>query len=117
MSVEKAKKNYLDRTAPRKMNCCESVAHAFKDSIPLPDKELQNYSQFGSGRAPEGYCGAVYAAKRLLEKSGSQKAAEFPEAFKKVAGSAKCREIRSLRKISCLECVEKAAKAVEGKDL
>ncbi len=117
MSVEKAKKNYLDRTGPKKMNCCESIAHAFKDTIALSEEELQACSGFGGGRAPEGYCGAVYAAKRLLEKSDSQKAAEFPEAFKKIAGSAKCREIKSLKKISCLECVEKAAKAVEGKDL
>lgn len=115
MSVEKAKKNYLDRTGPRKMNCCESVAHAFKDSIPLPDEELKNFAWFGGGRAPEGYCGAVYAAKRLLEVSGSQNSAKLVEIFTAIAGSVKCREIKALKKLSCSSCVEKAAEIVEGK--
>lgn len=115
MSVEKAKKNYLDRTGPRRLNCCESVAHAFKDNIPLPDDELKNFSQFGGGRAPEGYCGAVYAAKRLLEVSGSQGSAKLVEIFKTIAGSTKCREIKTLKKLSCPGCVEKAAEIVEGK--
>jgi hypothetical protein len=115
MSVEKAKKNYLDRTGSKKMNCCESVANAFKDRIPLPDEELKNYAQFGGGRAPGGDCGAVYAAKRLLETSGSQDSTKLVEIFKTAAGSTKCREIRALKKLSCSGCVEKAAEVVEGK--
>ena len=98
------------------MNCCESVAYAFKDQIPLSDEELRSYAGFGGGRAPEGYCGAVYAARRLLEIAGSPKAAGLPAVFEKAAGSAKCRKIKALKKISCLECVEKAARAVEEKD-
>jgi len=97
------------------MNCAQAVAHAFKDRISLPEEELKSYEKFGGGRAPEGYCGAIYAAQRLLEASGSEKAAELRVFFQNIAGSFKCREIRSMKKITCLECVEKAAEAVEGK--
>ncbi len=113
MSIEKAKKNYLDRTASKKMNCCESVAYAFKDAIPLPEEELRSYAGFGGGRAPEGYCGAVYAAKRLMEKSNAPKVTVFLEAFAQMAGSTKCREIKAVKKIPCIQCIEKAAEAVE----
>ena len=98
MSAEEAKKNYLGHSGPRRMNCAESIAHAFKNKIPLSDEELKNYKNFGGGRAPEGYCGAIYAAKCLLEKSGSEKAALLPEIFRNIAGSFKCREIRTLKK-------------------
>jgi len=96
------------------MNCCESVAYAFKDKIPLSDEELRSFSGFGGGRAPEGYCGAIYAAKRLLETAGSQEASKISGIFNEFAGSAKCREIKTLKKISCLACIEKAAETVEN---
>lgn len=115
MSLEKAKDHYLGRNGMLRKNCCESVAHAFQHEIPLPPEELENYSGFGGGRAPEGYCGAVYAAKRLLEVSGSDKVVTLHEIFKEIAGSVKCREIKALRKISCLECVQRAAETVEKK--
>ncbi|HNX68875.1 MAG TPA: C-GCAxxG-C-C family protein [Candidatus Omnitrophota bacterium] len=114
MSVQKARQNYLERPGPWKMNCCESVAYAFRQKVPLSVEELQSYAGFGGGRAPEGYCGAIYAAKRLLEALGSSKVAELYGIFQDFAGSVKCREIKALKKISCLECVEKAAGIVEG---
>lgn len=97
------------------MNCCESVAHAFQDAVPLSPEELQSFAGFGGGRAPEGYCGAVYAAKRLLETSAPDKVVTLHEIFNGLAGSVKCREIKALRKISCLECVTQAAGTVEKK--
>ena len=114
MSAQKARENYLDRSGQRKMNCCEAVAYAFQDRIPLSDEELQRCAGMGGGRAPEGYCGALYAAQRLVEKSGSPNAGELPAIFQEIAGSAKCREIKALKKLSCLECVEKAAALVEN---
>jgi hypothetical protein len=115
MSVEKAKNHYLGRSGSKRMNCCESVAHAFQPQIPLSPEELQSYAGFGGGRAPEGYCGAIYAAKRLLESSGSNKVVSLHEIFTELAGSLKCREIKALKKLPCVGCVEKAAEVVEGK--
>ena len=115
MSTEKAKKNYLDRSGPRKMNCAEAVGYAFQETIPLSEGELKSFMGFGSGRAPGGYCGAVYAAKRLLEYAGSPKVKELEAVFNQTAGSTKCREIKALKKLSCLGCVEKAAETVERK--
>jgi len=112
MSAQKAKDNYLGRSGARRMNCCESVAYAFQDRIPLAGEELRNFAGFGGGRAPEGYCGAIYAAKRLLEISGSPLAADISNIFDGIAGSVKCREIKALKKASCLMCVEKAAELV-----
>ena len=112
---ERAKDYYLGKLGPRRMNCCESVARAFQPDIPLSEEELQSLAGFGGGRAPEGYCGAIYAAKRLLQVSAPDKVVTLHEIFNEFAGSVKCREIKALRKISCLECVQKAAETVEKK--
>lgn len=114
MKAQKAKENYLGKSASgKKMNCCESVAYVFQDEIPLTAEELQSFAGFGGGRAPGGYCGAIYAAKYLLEKKGSPKAAEIDRIFVELAGSPKCRDIKALRKVSCLVCIEKAAEIVD----
>lgn len=114
MKAQKAKENYLGKSASgKRMNCCEAVAYAFRDEIPLTAEELQSFSGYGGGRAPGGYCGAIYAAKYLLEKKGSPRAAEIDGIFTGLAGSPKCRDIKALRKVSCLACIEKAAEIAD----
>ena len=63
--------------------------------------------------APEGYCGAFYAAKCILDKHFPHRSAEGLEQLRSAAGSLKCREIKALKKLPCVGCVEKAAEVVE----
>jgi hypothetical protein len=68
----------------------------------------------GKGMAPEGYCGAFYSAKCILEKYAPHRVKESVDQFLACAGSLKCAEIKALKKLFCVGCVEKAVELVEG---
>lgn len=82
---------------PRRYNCAQSVAAGAgrEDLIPA-------MAAMGGGRAPEGICGALYAALQLLPEE--KQAAAMAE-FQNTAGSMLCREIKSGTVFSCAECV------------
>lgn len=92
------------------MNCAEAVAGAWQKVSGKNLEVTENLSKCGSGRAPQGLCGAVYAAQLV---SDADKKAELTHRFADAAGSLVCGEIRSMRKLSCAACVELAASLLE----
>ncbi|MFA6217830.1 MAG: C-GCAxxG-C-C family (seleno)protein [Candidatus Omnitrophota bacterium] len=114
MRKENAKNYFLGKDGHVKLNCAQSVIKAYHEVFNTPAQEVDTFAGFGSGRAPQGRCGAYHAAWHLALKKGSCKIDQFEQDFVNAAGSLKCKEIRSLRKLSCLGCVEKAADLLEG---
>jgi len=99
---------FLFRTEKR--NCAEAVVGAWQK---VSGKELavtENLSECGFGGAPQGLCGAVYAAQLI---SDEEQKAEVTDRFVEAAGSLLCGEIRSTRKLSCTACVKLAATLLE----
>lgn len=116
MSLIKAKNNYFGFGGSRRMNCAEAIMDAFKETFNIDEKTAAQFSAFGGGRAPEGVCGAYFAAKTLLEKNGEyEKINELQKVFTEKAGSLKCKEIKSGRKLPCAECVCCCAEYLENK--
>lgn len=109
MSVIKAKKYYLGQDGNRRMNCALAVMSAFKESHMLSDEQINTVGRCGSGTAPDGLCGAYYAASVILK----DKVEILEKEFKEKASSLKCREIRAAKKLSCVQCVEHSARLVE----
>ena len=72
---------------------------------------IDSYSAYGGGRAEDGLCGALYAAKTLL--NDPEKPKLLNKEFSKKAGSVKCREILKLKKLPCADCVDLAARIVD----
>lgn len=92
---------------PRRYNCAQSVAAgAGREDL------TSDFAAMGGGRAPEGLCGALYAALQLLPEEKQETARE---AFQARAGALYCREIKSGTGFSCAECVKLAEKL--AKDL
>jgi hypothetical protein len=91
-------------------NCAQAVLKAFAPSVGLDQSCLDRFSHFGSGRAPEGECGALFAAKALFRDAVARQAVE--RTFVATAGNTKCRDIRNGRTLSCEQCVQTAADAV-----
>ena len=64
MSIAELAKNFH---AEHRGNCAMSVAYAFSRSSGKTEKEAletaEMFRNFGGGRAPNGTCGALYAAK------------------------------------------------------
>ena len=114
MSRIKAKELYMGLNGNKKHNCAQAVIAGFKDKFSLEDELVASFAGYGGGKAPEGCCGALYAAQHVLKSASSEEIEKCNEAFIKAAGSNKCREIRSMKKLVCLGCVEKAAEFLEN---
>ncbi|MDO8535596.1 MAG: C-GCAxxG-C-C family (seleno)protein [Candidatus Omnitrophota bacterium] len=113
MSIRKAKDYYAGRTGPKRLNCGQAVIAAFRENFGIDENAVHMFASFGSGRAPGGECGALYAAKFLLNENHKEKIEECTNAFISKAGSIKCKEIRHMKKLPCVGCVETAAKFLE----
>lgn len=105
MRIQAAKNYYLGRSGPR-LNCAQAVLAAF-------EKPYKQAASCGTGNAPGGICGALWAAQQLLNTEHSDRLADLENDFLKAAGSTLCAEIRASRKLSCLGCIEKAVGFVE----
>ncbi len=88
-------------------NCAQAVLRAYADVAGVGPCCIERFSQFGSGRAPEGQCGALFAAKAMLHDPAARRAVE--DSFLRAAGSTACREIRREGRITCKQCVQTAA--------
>jgi len=110
---ETAKAYFLGKKGSR-LNCAQSVAETFQEQFPLDEHTTRLLSACGGGMAPDGYCGAFYATKCILERHFPQRSGEAMGLLHSSAGSLKCREIKALKKLPCVGCVEKAAEVVQG---
>ncbi len=113
MSVEKAKAHYIGKPGYNKLNCAQTIVHAFKDEFALSPSVVEQCATCSGGRAPDGECGALYAARILLEKRDPVQIRHCESVLLSAAGSTKCREIRAAKKLSCVGCVETIAQCIE----
>jgi hypothetical protein len=88
------------------VNCAQAIAKAWQQISGQKEELADQMSMCGHGKAPQGLCGALYAAQII---SGKESAAKIASRFAEAAdGSITCREIRSGKKLSCPECVKLA---------
>ncbi len=113
MSSEKAKAYFLGKDGSIRLNCAQSIISAFKDKFSLSEDVVKLFADYGGGRAPEGVCGAFYAAKYLFQDISLEKVKICQNALLSKAGSLKCKEIRSLGRLTCLGCVGEIGKCLE----
>lgn len=97
MEIQQALDNYTGQAGQR-LNCAQAVAAAF-------GKDPQAFASCGGGQAPDGWCGAAYAAAHL---TGNPEA--IRSVFHQLAGAVTCKAIRQARQLPCPGCVETAAR-------
>jgi hypothetical protein len=100
------------RQPPDRLNCSQSVLYAWREVFGDTTITVADLKPLGAGRAPEGLCGAVYAACQLAPN----RAEELRAAFAARLGSLYCKEIRATKKHPCADCVAEAAELLEGKE-
>ncbi len=113
MSIEKAKAHYLGNFGYNKLNCSQAIIAAFGDKLSISKETMDLFASYGGGKAPDGECGAVYAAKFIIKNTGKGSEEECNNIILAHAGASKCREIRQLKKLPCVGCVEKMAEYME----
>lgn len=96
-------------------NCAVSVTYGYWRAQGKSEEEAlalaMAVKQFSGGRAPDGTCGALHAAKLLAP----QDAAKLVEIFQQGAkGCTRCQEIRPNAVIPCNRCVELAGEALDS---
>lgn len=100
------------RQPPERLNCAQSVLHAWREVFGETTITVADLKPFGAGRACDGLCGALYAAC-LLAPSREE---ELKAAFAAHLGSLYCKEIRAAKQHPCADCVAEAAELLEGKE-
>lgn len=48
-------------------NCCQAILRAFQPHFHIDEERIAIARQLGSGRAPNGCCGALHAAYDLID--------------------------------------------------
>jgi len=92
-------------------NCAQAILKNFQLEYSISQEMIDSYSDYGGGRAENGLCGALYAAKNLL--NDPKKTELIKEEFSDKAGSINCRKIMKLKKLPCADCVDLAAQIVD----
>lgn len=100
--------------AEHRGNCAMSVAYAYARATGKSEAEAveaaEMFRNFGGGRAPNGTCGALYAAK-MMQPDHADALEDF---FKRGAkGCSMCKQIRPSAVIPCNRCVELAGEALD----
>lgn len=104
MPKEKALQSF--RKPPLRLNCAQSIAHAFgRDDL------VEEMKANGGGNAPDGLCGALFCAMRI---AGTEKERGVAEAFEKRLGRTRCRALKGEVRVPCEECVAGAAEILDG---
>ncbi len=89
------------------LTCAQTVYAAFAEMDAQKSEWLKANS---GGRAPEGICGALFAAKQLCPNDYS-----VEEEFSKRVGDTRCKEIKAKFKTPCEDCVRIAAEIVASR--
>ncbi len=100
------------RQPPDRLNCAQSLVHAWREVVGDTTITVADLKTFGAGRSPGGLCGSLYAACQLAP----DRADGLQPAFKARLGSCLCKEIRAARKYQCAECVTAAAELLAGRE-
>lgn len=95
---------------PENLNCAQAVMDAWQRTTGIAADGVEGYRAFGGGRAPEGECGALYAACQAAPEA----AEPMRKAFAEKAGSGRCHALKRELGFPCRECVALAAELLEA---
>lgn len=103
--MSKEKSLALFRTPPHNYNCAQTIAAGFgREDL------IESLKPCGGGRAPEGLCGAIYAATELAPP---ERRAAMLEAFRAKNGAVTCRSLKQEFRVPCPQCVAVAGELLE----
>ncbi|MDR1738042.1 MAG: C-GCAxxG-C-C family protein [Candidatus Symbiothrix sp.] len=95
---------------PENLNCAQAILNVFSEELNIPQQRIDEFQSFGGGHAPNGLCGALFAAETLLAEHGKP---SVKEKFRTLAGGITCHEIKEIAKTPCLQCLRFAEKLLE----
>jgi hypothetical protein len=97
------------RRPPLQHNCAQAVLHGYQAVSGDRTLAVEDFAGLGGGRAPEGLCGALYAATRIAPLATDALKKEFVRR----TGSITCKELKGCLRQPCVVCVATAAELLE----
>ena len=97
--------------AGRRGNCAQAVAAAWIAVSGSGAVSVADFSSCGRGKAPEGLCGALYAACVCAPENKARILSMFSD---RTGGHVSCRAIRENRAADCVSCVGFAAEILQN---
>lgn len=110
MNPDRQKSISYFRTPPCNYTCAQAILKGFQQEFAIKDDLVDEFAEYRGGRAPDGVCGAVYAANYLLRQKGFE---PINETFAAKAGSDKCIEIKGTYRFPCPDCIILADQLIE----
>jgi hypothetical protein len=96
------------RQDPLRLNCAQSVLHAYQAVTGDYTLDVAALKTCGAGRAPEGRCGALHAARLIAPQHADAIEARYAATL----GGTHCRELREADLHPCADCVTTACALV-----
>ncbi|RKE02000.1 C-GCAxxG-C-C family (seleno)protein [Marinifilum flexuosum] len=93
---------------PGYYNCAQAIFKAFQEEYQITNDQIVELSKYGNGKAPNGYCGAYFAALELIKDKPELKD-EFTKRFQEKSDHLTCFDIRFNYTMSCKNLVKLAA--------
>ncbi|MCY1635710.1 C-GCAxxG-C-C family (seleno)protein [Marinifilum sp. D737] len=93
---------------PGYYNCAQAIFKAFQEEYKITNNQIVELAKFGNGKAPNGYCGAYFAALELIKDKPDLKD-EFTKRFQEKSDHLTCFDIRFNYTMSCKNLVKLAA--------
>jgi hypothetical protein len=123
MGIEQMVGNFAERlflgqqNGYKRLNCAQAIAEAFRQEYNfLTEDTVKGFKKMGHGKAPNGECGMLYAAKYIFEKNNlPDKAQEFEKHFRDFAGTTKCKELIKKKIPFCAHCINRTATFIDQK--
>ncbi len=97
---------------PLRLNCAQAVAYAFAGDEAARAEAIEAYRSNGGGRTPDNECGALFAARRIVQQRHGDTDL-LARRFTEKLGHSTCRALRQ-QQIPCTECVRAAAELLAG---
>ncbi len=92
------------RQLPERLNCAQSVLHAWQEHKGNAEEPIESFRPFGSGRAPDGRCGALHAAITLAPDQRE----DLERRFAEQVGATHCAILKKELKVPCEQSVATA---------
>ncbi|MDQ2180487.1 C-GCAxxG-C-C family (seleno)protein [Marinifilum sp. D714] len=100
---------------PGYYNCAQAIFKAFQEEYQITNNQIVELAKYGNGKAPNGYCGAYYAALELIKDKPDLKE-EFTKRFQEKSDHLTCFDIRFNYTMSCKNLVKLAANLLDEID-
>jgi hypothetical protein len=98
------------RKTPERLNCAQSVVYAWQQLSVRTGLSVASVKAAGGGHAPQGICGALYAACLAAPERTDSLKTDFAVRM----GSLFCKELRTADEHACRTCVATATELLSA---